>query len=150
MRVELNKIDAMGFDDPEAPVMVEQLRDLPLPEKMEVVQHVPAVQHLNGGFQHISESSFIPPPEQFPDFSQFHDSQFSQFSDFPFNAAFDAHKLRPDIDENDVEKIQFSTAGLREYAARDYSGNSIDINKDKPHLYTPDPYEQPNHYAPEP
>ena len=36
MRIELNKIDAMGFNDPHALRMVDALKDTPLPEKVSV------------------------------------------------------------------------------------------------------------------
>ena len=137
MRVELNRLDAMGFDNPQAKGMVAQLRDMSLPDKMpeDFNPHSPSPHHHaaphHGGHVHHAighlqgeSSSFVPPnPINFPDFSQ-------EFSDIPFNH-FDSQKQ---IRQN-----------------RDYTGDSNDITKEKPHLFTPDPYEQPHHYAqPEP
>ena len=133
MRTELNQIDAMGFDDPAAPRMVAQLRDHPLPDKMPENYHP-------GSHVHAGASSFYtqprPDPAQFPDFN----AQFSS-SDFPFNPAFDAHKVGNSRDEFP----EFP----REFAGRDFSGNSVDVYQQKPHLYTPDPYEtKPDAYSP--
>lgn len=118
MRAELNLIDAMGFDDPAAPGMVAQLRDHPLPDKMPDNYNPHSSSHSYSG-------SF-----QFPTDFQ---------SNFPFNPAFDAHKL----DDVDEQEIEFA----RSQFGRDFSGTSQDVYKDKPHLYTPDPYETPQHYA---
>ena len=128
------RLDAMGFDDPEAEGMVAQLRDMSLPDKMpenynpHSHHHAPAPHHGHGhhvvGHLQGESSSFVPPnPINFPDFSK-------EFSDIPFNH-FESQKFNR---EN-----------------RDYNGGSNDISNEKPHLFTPDPYEQPHHYAkPEP
>ena len=88
---------------------------------------------------HSGSSSYTPPyPDAFP--SNFE----SNFGEFPFNPAFDAHKISSVNNQLDFSK-EFAGTG------RDFPGNSLDIYEQKPHLYTPDPYEQPNQYAkPEP
>ncbi len=124
MRVELNRIDAMGFDDPAAEGMVAQLRDQPLPDKM------PENYHASGSYR----SQYSDPYSDFPvDFN------------FPYNPAFDAHKIMPSVEFHDENsEIEFARSNY----GRDYEGNSVEIYKDKPHLYTPDPYEHPGQYAP--
>ena len=139
MRVELNRLDAMGFDDPQAEGMVAQLRDMSLPDKMPEnynphSHHHAASPHHGGHVHHAvghlqgESSSFVPPnPINFPDFSK-------EFSDIPFNHFdFESQKQNNQIRQN-----------------RDFEGNSNDITKEKPHLFTPDPYEQPHHYVKEP
>lgn len=116
MRVELNRIDAMGFNDPAAAQMVAQLRDMHIPDKMP--------ENYNPHAPSYSGSSY-----EFPDFQ----------SNFPFNPAFDAHKF----DDVGEQEIEFA----RSQFGRDFSGTSQDVYKDKPHLYTPDPYEAPQHYG---
>ena len=82
MRVELNRLDAMGFDDPQAEGMVAQLRDMSLPDKMPEnynphSHHHAASPHHGGHVHHAvghlqgESSSFVPPnPINFPDFSK--------------------------------------------------------------------------------
>ena len=133
MRAELNRLDSMGFrrDEQRAEAMVAQFKDMSLPDKMPDNYNphshhhaTPSVPHSIGHLQG-EFSSFVPPnPINFPDLSQ-------EFSDIPFSQHFESQKF---VREN-----------------RDFEGSSADINDKKPHLYTPDPYEQPHHYAqPEP
>ena len=124
----------MGFNDPAAPEMVAQLKDLHLPDRMSDSYHPGHPGHPGAGHLHAGASSFIPPrPAQFPDFD-------AQFSEFPYNPAFDAHRIQ--------NSASAEPGYSRDYAGRDYSGNSVDVYEQKPHLYTPDPYEKPLEYSP--
>lgn len=150
MRSELNRIDEMGFNNPAVPGMIAAMENMPLPDKMpdnfgqsgHPNPHASAghpAQAGHAGHIHSGASSFIPPvpqlANQFPDFH-------AQFSDqFSFNPAFDAHKIN-----SANEEIEFA----REFGGREYTGNSVDVYEQKPHLYTSDPYANPEHYAPDP
>ena len=141
MRGELNRIDEMGFNNPAVPGMIAAMENMPLPDKMpeNFGQSGHPNPHVSSGHIHSGASSFIPPvpqlANQFPDFH-------AQFSDqFSFNPAFDAHKIN-----SANEEIEFA----REFGGREYTGNSVDVYEQKPHLYTSDPYANPEHYAPDP
>lgn len=111
----------MGLDDPHAPRMIDQLKDSHLPEKIPE----PGFGSGRPGTSSSLSSSASTFASDFPE----------SFSDFPFNPAFDAHKLN--AGPNPDEEI--------EIAKSHFSGNHIFA--DKPHLYTPDPYENPQHYS---
>ena len=145
MRRELNNIDTMGFNNPAVPGMIAAMEDMPLPDKIpeNFQPHGHPAGHSaghHGGHLRTGASSFIPPRPQLSSFPDFH----AQFSDFPFNPAFDAHKINPE------EEIEFSNP--RGFGTgREFSGNSVDVYEQKPHLYTADPYANPEpHYAADP
>ena len=135
MRVELNKLDALGIDDPNAENMIAEMRDMHLPEQM-APGHTPHYDPTVTTTLQTGASSFTPPRGfNFP--SNFEDN----FGDFPFNPSFDSQKI--DLGENEFPQ-EFIGSG------RDFSGNSLDIYEQKPHLFTPDPYEQPDKYNAKP
>ncbi len=153
MRIELNKVDAMGFNDPHALRMVDALRDMPLPERVTPHGHAPhghapapgpapySPYHPSSLRTGASSASFSM-PDNFPDFSS--DFKDEVDFDFPFNPAFDAHKLSAVTPTETHESLEASYDSGRGFD----SNNKIDakdIFDDKPHLYTSDPY---NDYAP--
>jgi hypothetical protein len=150
MRLELNKLDAMGFDNPAAQGMVESLRNMPLPER--VTHSGPYNPHALPQSSHLdhlrtSASSFSgPSANNFPDLG------FESNFDFPFNPAFDAHKISaPTKNQKKKYRDEFSFNSVE---SKDNSNNnnydSKDIYEQKPHLYTYDPYENEPSYSPDP
>ena len=184
MRLHLNQLDVVGIDDPNSSRMIEEMKDMHLPEKMDET----SLQSLHTGSSssytspysnpnspdspYTSPNTKSPPSfmsEAFP--SNFNDN-FDSFNEFPFNPAFDAHKISS-LSNNKLENDYLPYSSPAEFPgsgrgfgsisgqsgpnpagfpgkARDYGGNSLDIYEQKPHLFTPDPYEQPDHYKPEP